>query len=92
MITENLHRCAISLQDQTIRNDLLVESRDLTTKSKSNRFVDPTQLICPNKICMSYRDGEWVYSDGNHLSKFGSQLLEPLFQNAIKEILAIKNL
>jgi peptidoglycan/LPS O-acetylase OafA/YrhL len=92
MITENLHRCAISLQDQTIRNELLVESRNLTTKSESHRFVDPTDLICPNEICMSYRDGEWVYSDGNHLSKFGSQLLEPLFQNAIKEILAIKNL
>jgi peptidoglycan/LPS O-acetylase OafA/YrhL len=90
LITDNLYRCAISLQDQTVRNELLLESQDLTTKSNLNRFVDPTHLICPDDVCMSFRQGEWFYSDGNHLSKFGSQLLEPLFRNAINEILTTK--
>ncbi len=91
MIKGNIYRCAIPLKNQTSRADLLKKSEVVTLKSKSNRFIDPTESICPKGDCRSYKNGEWLYADIAHLSAFGSQLLEPLFRDAIQSILMAKN-
>jgi peptidoglycan/LPS O-acetylase OafA/YrhL len=40
-------------------------------------------VVCPESVCATYRDGTWVYRDGLHLSKSFSKELAPAFSEAL---------
>jgi hypothetical protein len=37
--------------------------------------INTRQIICPTDLCVSRIDGQRLYRDSNHLSKFGSELV-----------------
>jgi hypothetical protein len=52
-------------------------------------LIDPGEIFCPNHSpCLIAAQGHALYSDGNHLSYFGSvwsqQMLDPFFSSIIR--------
>ena len=52
-------------------------------------FIDPAKKFCPgNSPCLIAVEGRALYSDGNHLSTFGSlwsrQMLDPFFSSIVR--------
>lgn len=52
-------------------------------------FIDPAEQFCPNKSpCLIAAAGRALYSDGNHLSVFGSlwsqEMLDPFFSSIVR--------
>ncbi|MGI4837234.1 MAG: acyltransferase family protein [Janthinobacterium lividum] len=43
------------------------------------RIIDPTSLMCPDRICNIEADGHLLYKDVDHLSDFGGARMSPLF-------------
>ena len=37
--------------------------------------VDPVPWLCSDGTCSTYRDGAWMYRDGDHLSVAGAESL-----------------
>lgn len=85
-----IYDCELSLQKQDERSRLLNASKNLTASQEKNVFVDPTEIICPEADCQSFRNDGWIYSDMNHLSVNGSRMLTPIFIEAIKKVLEQK--
>ncbi|MFM8002322.1 MAG: SGNH hydrolase domain-containing protein, partial [Actinomycetota bacterium] len=82
-----IFECEIGLSRQTEWSTILETSRLLTLNYPDNEFIDPTPTICPNRYCRAKVDGDWVFSDSNHLSPTGSRMLTPEYIKAIKKIL-----
>ncbi len=45
--------------------------------------LDPLPYICDETTCFAARDGKPVFSDDNHLSNYGNELLRPLLDRAL---------
>jgi peptidoglycan/LPS O-acetylase OafA/YrhL len=52
--------------------------RDLQKKFKFE-VIDPTNWLCPTDICRLVEGGRSIYRDNHHLSRFGAQLIRPIF-------------
>jgi hypothetical protein len=87
VLTNKIYECEIGLAEQPERSRLLKSTQIMTLKSDKNVFMDTTELICPKRVCRSFRDSKWIYSDPYHLSPTGSKMLAPLYVEAIKEVL-----
>ena len=48
-----------------------------------NSIIDPTEVLCDERLCVVAEDGVEYYTDGNHLSVDGAAKLIPQFQAAI---------
>jgi len=48
------------------------------------KILDPLPYLCHSGRCWGNQGGQPLYSDDNHLSEFGSQLLIPMFRQAFK--------
>lgn len=46
-------------------------------------FVDPATAICPGGVCKAIDDGRVLFSDGEHLSKDGANVVVPLIDAAL---------
>jgi len=84
---QSIRYCEVKLTDQASRNQILVQSRLLTEKYPLNTFVDPADSLCDSTLCEAFSRNKWIYSDSKHLSKSGSMLLAPLFEDAIRQSL-----
>jgi hypothetical protein len=87
VVFNKIYDCELSLQKQDERSRLLDASKILTARQEKNIFVDPTEIICPESDCRSFRSDGWIYSDKNHLSVNGSRLLAPVYLEAIRKVL-----
>lgn len=48
------------------------------------QLLDPTLYLCPNgKECLLTNDNKPLYFDDNHLSRYGTKFLEPLFEKLL---------
>jgi len=43
----------------------------------SAHLVDFADDLCGPRSCSSYRDGQWIYKDANHISQYGASTLAP---------------
>lgn len=72
--------CSLSRYDKSYEkdsshyavNNFLLE---LSNKYKNVNFFDTRNSLCPNSICSPVLNGQFIYSDGGHLSMEGSHLL-----------------
>jgi len=51
------------------------------------QLLDPVTVLCPNAVCETILDGQYVYTDRYHLSPFGSRLLSDSLKVKILEAL-----
>ena len=88
--SRQIYECGVDISDQSVRNSLLIKSKELTLRADNNVFIDPSDVVCPESKCRAKREIGWIYSDLNHLSPTGSKLLTPLYVDAIQKVLATK--
>ena len=50
--------------------------------------ITPSDYLCENEVCHFHTDGKPNYTDSNHLSRTGRELLRPLFQSLFESIRA----
>lgn len=43
-------------------------------------YIDSLKVLCPNDKCINKIGNSWLFSDGDHLTVFGSMKLLPLFE------------
>lgn len=63
--------------------------RSVVTQVAGDRgaaVVDPVLVLCPGAVCSPQVDGTFVYRDTNHLTVFGSTLLEPLLADVLRRV------
>jgi peptidoglycan/LPS O-acetylase OafA/YrhL len=60
------------------------EFRRLVQKTGLN-YLDTANFFCDEVACLRYKDGQWLYKDGTHLSIYGARLLIPTFTQLLKE-------
>ena len=89
--SRQIYECGVDISDQSVRNSLLIKSKELTLRADNNVFIDPSDVVCPESKCRAKREIGWIYSDLNHLSPTGSKLLIPLYVDAIQKVLAMKS-
>jgi peptidoglycan/LPS O-acetylase OafA/YrhL len=47
---------------------------------------DPFPILCPDNVCLAFRDGKPLFFDQDHLSGYGNQLLLPSFSKLLLRI------
>jgi hypothetical protein len=65
------------------------EDRNFWAKKHWEGFVyfDSLKYLCPSNVCVNKIGAEWLFSDGHHLTPFGSMLLEPALAEKFKTYL-----
>jgi hypothetical protein len=64
------------LKDSKVKFDKHTFTREKgSTKSAKMFELDTSKIICPKDLCVSRINGQRLYRDSNHLSKFGSELV-----------------
>jgi peptidoglycan/LPS O-acetylase OafA/YrhL len=48
-------------------------------------YLDTSNFFCDQDVCIRYKDGQWLYKDGTHLSIYGARLLIPTFAALLGE-------
>ena len=58
----------------------------LSSKYENVYTWDPNKVLCEKDICNAYKDGEYLYFDGDHISAVGNKLLYKDYVNKLKDI------
>lgn len=74
---------SISLSDYQQRSSRINHILyDVADKCQA-KVLDPAAVLCSSGKCISQHQQQPLYSDGDHLNEYGSQLLKPLFKRVI---------
>ncbi|MBW6454059.1 MAG: hypothetical protein K0A92_09815, partial [Methyloprofundus sp.] len=73
-------RVSISLQEYEERHRIAMYAQDQAAERCGVTILDPRPYLCTDGRCWGDVDGVPIYSDDDHLSERGGQLLIPLFQ------------
>lgn len=60
-------------------NDFIIDVMEQAKQQCSIHLLDPAPYFCDNGTCKTAEDGRPLYFDHNHLSRYGSERLAPLF-------------
>lgn len=52
-------------------------------RSPGVQVIDFFETLCPEETCSTKRNGRWIWRDGQHLTDFGSRLLETDFASML---------
>jgi hypothetical protein len=75
----------VSLAAYHARNDFAWAAQDAARARCNVKILDPTPYLCWDGVCHSTMNGRPLYFDDNHLSQFGSSLLEPMFASVFED-------
>jgi peptidoglycan/LPS O-acetylase OafA/YrhL len=56
---------------------------EFLSKTPQVAYIDTLALICENKLCARYKNGNWLYWDSGHLSIYGANLIERNLRSTI---------
>lgn len=62
-----------------------------TNSGEDFRYIDTLDVLCPNLQCINRIENEWIFSDGHHLSEFGSYLLKAQLREVFAENFELKS-
>lgn len=68
----------------------IVEGTSSLGNSKESIIVQPASILCPADNCLLSKDGRSLYKDASHLSAYGSLILMPHLEKALKTTLDYK--
>jgi peptidoglycan/LPS O-acetylase OafA/YrhL len=71
----------LSLTDYHARNHFAWSAQDEAKRQCGIKILDPLPYLCWDGVCHSLANGKPIYTDDNHLTQFGSDLLQPMFQS-----------
>lgn len=58
--------------------------QDEAVKKCNVEILDPTPYLCDNEYCYGSKNGIPLYFDDDHLSKYGSELVSPIYEKVFK--------
>ena len=89
LIRKSTYDSTFDLSFSSNRNKI-VQNEEQALKFFGNvTLFNPADYLCPKNRCSTSIDGNSVYSDENHLSPFGAQILAPSISQVIKQLLDI---
>lgn len=73
--------CGSSVPDAEMQESMrVIQAAEATAiEATGAESLDLTAMICEDGLCQTYRDGDWIYRDGLHLSPSYSGHLAPTF-------------
>jgi hypothetical protein len=71
------------------RNEIVQDEKQALGSFNNVTLFNPADYLCPDNRCTASIDGNSVYSDENHLSPYGANLLAPSIGQVIKQLLNI---
>lgn len=71
----------VSLAEYHTRNHFAWAAQDEAQRQCGVKILDPLPYLCWDGACHSLANGKPIYSDDNHLTQFGSDLLQPMFKS-----------
>lgn len=69
------------------RNEIVRNEESALRNFQNVTLFNPSNYLCPNNRCSTSIKGISVYSDENHLSPYGSDLLTPSLTRVIRKLL-----
>jgi len=83
----------VSTQEATMDKELYLSRMDGYRRSvervaksfRSTRILDPMPFLCPEKKCLSFKAGNFLYADDDHFSVFGSKFIAKKISGEIFE-------
>ncbi len=75
-------KVSISLEEYKQRHAFVWEAQDAAHAKCGVQILDPLPYLCSHGRCEGAKDGIPIYSDDDHLSERGAELLIPLFSKA----------
>lgn len=73
-------RVALSIEEYRERHRVAIEAQNQAARQCGVHILDPLPLLCDKEFCYGDFNGRPVYYDDDHLSLFGAERLEPLWQ------------
>ena len=73
----------ISKNEYSIRNHYFLEELRKRTPMKNIRILDPTKVLCDDRLCYGTQDFYPIYSDSDHLTYEGSKRLGILLRDLL---------
>ncbi|WP_049784966.1 acyltransferase family protein [Desulfotalea psychrophila] len=73
-------RVVLPLEKYYSRNSLVLEAQDRAVQECGVHILNPLPAFCDAENCYGSKDGRSLYSDADHLSEYGSQFLQPMFE------------
>ena len=71
------------------RNEIVQDEKQALGNFNNVTLFNPADYLCPDNRCTASIDGNSIYSDENHLSPYGANLLAPSIGQVIKQLLNI---
>lgn len=71
---------AIPYEEYRQRHAFVTALQNEAAQKCGAKVLDPSEYLCRDGKCSGLFDGHSIYSDHNHLSEHGSQLLVPMFR------------
>lgn len=68
---------------ESLRMPVLQAMSDLVARLPLSTVWDPLPMLCTGEVCSSYQGDKPLFFDGDHLSGFGNQVLEPSFARLV---------
>ena len=89
LIRRSQKNSSFDLSFSANRNKIVQDEKQALNSFSNVTLFNPADYLCPNNRCSSSIDGNSVYSDENHLSPYGANLLAPSIGQVIKRLLNI---
>jgi hypothetical protein len=70
---------APSLDEYIDRNKVAFTVIKSLSKQKNVQVLEPSDVLCAQKTCLVVIDGQYLYTDDDHLSVFGAQYIARIF-------------
>lgn len=70
---------APSLDEYIARNTFPASVIQSLSKRKNVQVLDPSRILCAQARCLVAVDGQYLYTDDDHLSIFGAQYISSIF-------------
>lgn len=68
---------------EPLRAPVLKAMDDVVRSVPGVSVWDPFPILCPGEVCHAFADGKPLFFDGDHLSRFGNQVLFESFTQAL---------
>lgn len=80
---DDLERCIIPWEDVDGKGSGVLQER--VAEDGSYGFVDPTDLLCPQQLCLPVIGGVLVYRDGTHITATYVKTMTPFLEERLVE-------
>ncbi len=84
ILTGNLEHIKINRSEFNRVNEVAIKMQDAASSRCGAKILDATPLLCDKNYCYGDKNEVPLYFDRHHLSKYGSQIISPIYDEVFK--------